>query len=145
MGELGDKLRAAVAGQIDPGEDLRGVLIATQASAFKGHAVALATTDRRLLVQKLNRRLEADGPAISIPPERLADASADGAGGGWMTINAAIMDGAAVTLRLRTTDGEKLKLMMMAGGSGMFGKLGGGEDQQAGVAALADWLAASGR
>jgi hypothetical protein len=142
MGELGDKLRAAVAGLIDPGEELQGVLMATQTSAFKGHPVALAATDRRLLVQKLNRRLEADGPVISIPPERLADASADGAGGGWLTINAAIMDGAAVTLRLRTTDGEKLKLMMMRGGSGMFGKLGGGDDQQAGVAAVVAWLAA---
>ena len=144
MGELGDVLHAAVSGQLDPGEELRGVLIATQTSAFKGYPVALATTDRRLLVQKLNRKLQADGPAVAIPPERLAEASAEGAGGGWITINAAIMDGAAVTLRLRTTDGEKFKLMMMRGGSGMFGKLGGGDDQQAGIQALAEWLAARG-
>lgn len=141
MGELGDSLRAAVAGSIEPGEELQGVLIATQSSAFKGRAVALATTDRRLIVQGLNRKLGADGPALSIPPERLAEARADGAGGGWLNVGAIIMDGAAVTLRLRTTDGEKLKLTMMRG-SGMLGKLGGGEDQQQGVEALAAWMAA---
>jgi hypothetical protein len=105
--------------------------------------VALATTDRRLVVQGLTRRLEADGPALSIPPERLADAHVEGAGGGWMTIPMVIADGAALTLRLRTTDGEKLTLTMMRG-SGMFGKLGGGEDQRSGVEALAAWMAALG-
>lgn len=117
------------------------MVIATQSSAFKGRAVAVATTDRRLIVQGLNRKLEADGLAMSIPPERLANAKADGAGGGWLTVGAVIMDGAAVTLRLRTTDGEKLKLMMMRG-SGMFGKLGGGDDQREGIEALASWFAA---
>jgi hypothetical protein len=128
---------------VEPGEELHGVLIATQSSAFKGRSVAVATTDRRLIVQGLNRKLEADGPAISIPPERLAEARAEGAGGGWMTIEALIMDGAAVTLRLRTTDGEKLKLIMMRG-SGMLGKLGGGDDQSEGVEVLAAWMAARG-
>lgn len=51
------------------------------------------------------------------------------------------MSGAAVTLRLRTTDGDKFKLMMMRGGGNMFGKLGGGEDQESGVAALTAFLA----
>jgi hypothetical protein len=48
-----------------------------------------------------------------------------------------------VTPRLRTTDGEKLRLMMMRG-SGTFGKLSGGEDQRSGVEALAAWMAALG-
>jgi hypothetical protein len=144
MGELGDRLRAAVTPALDAGEELRGVLIATQSSAFKTRAVALATTERRLIVQGLTRRLEPDGEAMSIPPERVADASVDGAGGGWMTVASVIADGSAVTLRMRTTDGEKLKLMMMRG-SGMFGKLGGGEDQRLGVEAFAAWMAATGR
>jgi hypothetical protein len=50
-----------------------------------------------------------------------------------------IMDSAAVTLKVRTTDGEKLKLTMMRG-TGAFGKLGGGETQRHGVEAVAAWF-----
>jgi hypothetical protein len=49
------------------------------------------------------------------------------------------MDEAAVTLRLRTTDGERLKLTMM-GGTGPLGRLGGGEDQRSGIEALGAWF-----
>ena len=49
------------------------------------------------------------------------------------------MDGAAVTLKIRTTDGDKLKLMMMRG-TGVLGKLGGGETQRRGLEALAAWF-----
>jgi hypothetical protein len=91
----------------------------------------------------MSRKFEPAGEAISLPPERLAAAAADGAGGGWMTVSAAIMDGAAVTLKLKTTDGEKLKLMLMHG-SGPLGGLGGGESQREGVEALAAWLSENG-
>ena len=57
-----------------------------------------------------------------------------------MEVGAAIMDGVAVTLKLRTTDGEKLKLMLMRG-SGPLGGLGGGETQRQGVEALGTWFA----
>ena len=100
-----------------------------------------AVTDRRLIVQGLNRKFEPDGEPLSLPPERIADAKAEGAGGGWPEIGAAIMDKAAVTLKLKTTDGEKLKLMMMRG-TGPLGGLGGGEDQRAGFEALGAWFAA---
>jgi hypothetical protein len=51
---------------------------------------------------------------------------------------------AATTLQLRTTGGDKLKLTLMQGGSGMLGALGGGASQEAGVQALADWFQAHG-
>ncbi len=51
-----------------------------------------------------------------------------------------ILDASALTLKLRTRDGEKLNLMMMKGGSGMFGGLAGGQPQQEGVLALAGWV-----
>ncbi len=57
-----------------------------------------------------------------------------------MTVSAAVMDGAAVTLKVKATDGEKLKLILMRG-IGPLGGLGGGEGQREGVEALADWLA----
>lgn len=52
-----------------------------------------------------------------------------------MQVSAAIMDGAAVSLKLRTTDGEKLKLMLMRA-TGPLAGLGGGETQRQGVEPL---------
>ena len=47
-----------------------------------------------------------------------------------------------VKVRLETTNGTKRKLSMMRG-SGMLGKLGGGDAQQRGIEALAEWLRAA--
>jgi hypothetical protein len=143
MADLGSKLGPVVEALLEPGEELRGVCVATQAEFLKGRQVALGITDRRLIVQGMNRKFEPAGEAISLPPERIADASVDGAGGGWMNVNAAVMDGAAVTLKLKTVDREKLKLMLMRG-SGMLGGLGGGETQRQGVEALGAWFAEHG-
>ena len=139
MGELGAKLRAAIEPSLEPTEQLRGVSVAVHQSLFKGRQVALAVTDRRLIAQPMNRKFEPDGEQISMPPERIADAHAEGAGAGWPQIGAALMDEAAVKLTLKTTDGEKLKLTMMRS-TGPLAKLGGGEDQRQGVEALATWF-----
>lgn len=138
---LADKLRAALGPSLDPGEELGGVCVATQVGIFRGRQVAIGVTPNRLLVQGMNRKFEPDGPLLSLPPERIESAAAEGAGGGWPELGAAIMDKAAVTLKLRTSDGEKLKLTMMRG-SGPLGGLGGGEDQRLGVEALAQWFEA---
>ena len=111
---------------------------------FKGRQVAIGVSDRRLLVQGMNRKFEPDGEPVLLPPERIADASVDGAGGGWLEVGAAILDQVAITLKLRTSDGEKLKLTMMHG-SGPLGGLGGGETQRQGVEALGAWFSAAGR
>jgi len=140
MADVGSKLRPVIEGLLEPGEQMRGACVASQVGLLKGRQVALGVTDRRLIVQGMNRKFEAAGEAISLPPERLAQVSADGAGGGWMTVSGAIMDGAAVTLKVKTTDGEKLKLMLMRG-TGPLGGLGGGEAQREGVEALGVWMA----
>lgn len=139
MAELGERLHAAIEDRLDPGETLRGVCIATQQSMLKGRAVAIGVTEGRLIVQGLTRRLEPDGEPELLTPEAISEAKADGAGGGWPQVTAAIMDGSAVTLKLKTSDGKKLKLMMMSG-SGPLGKLGGGDDQRRGVEALGAWF-----
>jgi hypothetical protein len=144
MAELDSKLRGAVEPLLKPGEELRGVCVAVQQSMFKGRQVAVAVSDRRLLVQGMNRKFEPDGEALSLPPERIADVSVDGAGGGWLEVGAAILDQVAITLKLRTSDGEKLKLKMMRG-DGPLGGLGGGETQRQGVEALGAWFSAAGR
>lgn len=138
--ELESKLRPVAEALLTPGEHLRGVCVATQVGMFRGRQVLLGVTDARLLVQGLNRKFEPVGDVISLRPDEIAHASVEGAGGGWANVGMAIMDGVAVTLKVRTTGGEKLKLTMMRG-TGVFGKLGGGQTQSHGVNALAAWFA----
>ncbi len=102
--------------------------------------VALIVAPERLVVQGMNRRFEPDGGPLSLTPEQIAEAKAEGGGGGWPEIGTAVMDGVSVALKLRTTDGAKLKLLMMKG-EGPLGGLGGGEAQRQGVQALGEWFA----
>ena len=141
MADLDSKYRPQLEAQLESGEELGGICVASQQKGlFKGGAVALAVTDRRLLVQPLDRRGEADGPPQSLTREQIASAKAGPAGGEWFNVDMAILDHAAVRLQIRTTDGEKLKLMLMRGEGKMLGKLGGGEAQRRGLEALAEWF-----
>lgn len=126
------------------GEQLRGWCLATEQSTFSGHTTVLAVTDQRLLLQAVDRKFRAKDDTLSIRPGELAKASADGAGGGWWTASEAILDATALTVKLETTAGDKRKLTLMRGGGGTFGELGGGEAQQQGIDALAEWLRAAG-
>ena len=114
-----------------------------QKSMFKGGSVVIGVTDRRLLVQSLDRRGNPVGEPLSLTPEQIASAKAGPAGGGWFNVDMAILDHAAVRLEMRTTDGEKLKLMLMRGEGRLLGKLGGGEGQRRGLEALAEWFSRS--
>jgi hypothetical protein len=143
VSEFQDRVRPQVEALLEPGEQLQGICAANQSSAFKGKLIGLAVTDRRLILMPLNRKIEADGEAASILPKEIASSEAEGVSGGWWTPTSGIMDKAAVTLKLRTTDGTKRKLMMMRGeGPGFLGKLAGGEGQREGMQALAAWFAA---
>lgn len=135
------KYRPGLESQLESGEELRGICIASQQKGlFKGGAALIGTTGRRLLFQPLDRRGEPDGPPESIAPEQIASAKAGPAGGGWINVDTAILDHAAVRLEVRTTDGEKLKLMLMRGEGKILGGLGGGETQRRGLEALAEWF-----
>jgi hypothetical protein len=143
VADLDSKYRPILEGQLESGEGLRGLCIgAQQKGLFKGGAAVIGVTDRRLLLQPLDRRGEIDGTAQSILPEQIASAKAGGAGGGWFTVEAGIMDHAAVQLQIKTTGGEKLKLTLMRGKGRMLGGLGGGEQQRQGLEALAGWFRA---
>ena len=141
MADLDSKYRPRLVSELEPSEDLRGICVASQQKGmFKGGAVVLGTTDRRLLIQPLDRRGDPDGPVQSIAPGQVASAKAGGAGGGWWSVPTGILDHAAVRLEIRITDGEKLKLMLMRGEGKLLGKLGGGEPQRQGLEALAEWF-----
>jgi len=128
---------------LSPGEQLRGWCLATEQSTFSGHTTILGITDQRLMLQAVDRKFRPKDDALSIRPGELARADADSAGGAWWTATAAIMDSAALKLKLETSTGAKRTLTMMRG-TGTFGKLGGGEAQQQGIDALAEWLRAAG-
>ena len=141
MADIDSKYRPALEAQLDDGEELQGLCVASQQkSMFKGGAAVIATTDRRLLIQALDRRGNPVGPPQSIAPEQIASAKAGPAGGGWINVDTAILDHAAVRLQIQTTEGEKLKLMLMRGEGKVLGGLGGGETQRLGLEALAGWF-----
>jgi hypothetical protein len=143
VADLDSKYRPTLEGQLESGEALRGLCIgAQQKGLFKGGAAVIGVTDRRLMLQPLDRRGEVAGTAQSILPEQIASAKAGGAGGGWFTVEAGIMDHAAVQLQIKTTGGEKLKLTLMRGKGRALGGLGGGEQQRQGLEALAGWFRA---
>jgi hypothetical protein len=136
------KLRPHLETLLEPGETLEGICAASrQKGMFSGDSVALGITTNRLLIQPLSRRGDPDGDAIRLKPSDITEAKAEGAGGGWAEIGAALMDEHAIKLELKTTAGDKQKLMFMrAEGGGLMAKLGGGEGQRRGVEALAAWF-----
>jgi hypothetical protein len=86
------KLRPRLEALLEPGEALEGVLAASrQKGLFKGGSAAIGVTERRLLIQPLDRRGNPDGEARSLAPGDIAGAKAEGAGGGWAEVGAAIM------------------------------------------------------
>lgn len=128
---------------LEPGETLAGIAAATLRKTFSGGLYAVGVTDRRLILQELDRRLGAKEPPVLLPPEALESGGVEGPGllGGGSPIETSdIVDAASITVQLRTTDGRKFKLMMMKGGDGLLGGLAGGETQTAGVRALVEWL-----
>jgi hypothetical protein len=135
------RVRPHLEGELEPGEELRGVAAATYQKTFSGSLYAVGVTDRRLLLQPLDRRAEPKGELASVPRATLESFELDGAGAGWPTAPMAVLDAATLTLKLRTTDGERFRLLMMRGGSFPSG----GVSQQQGVLALAQWLSTAGQ
>lgn len=139
MTDLAGSLAVIARTVLEPGEALEGTCVATRQGLLSGTAVAVVVTDRRLVIQPVDRRFQPKGDPLSLPPERIATAQAGSGVESWLTAPAAIVDWAAVSLKLRTTDGERMKLMMMRG-DGPLGRLGGGEAQREGAIALFSWL-----
>lgn len=137
MTDFADAHRPTLEDRLEAGEQLHGIVAATQQSTFSGRAVAIGVTDRRLVIQPLDRRGRPSGDAESIAPEQIASARAADAGN--MSLTVSLMNDAAATLVVKRTDGRKLKLIIMRG-TGVFGGLGGGEQQREGVEALAEWF-----
>jgi hypothetical protein len=129
---------------LEPDETLAGVAAATLRKTFSGGLYAIGVTDRRLILQALDRKFAAKEPPVLLPPTALASGGVDDGGlladaGGFGTSD--VVDALSVTVELETTDGRKFKLMMMTGGDGgLATAMAGGETQTQGVRALLEWL-----
>jgi hypothetical protein len=141
MGDLTEKLEPLGAQLLLPGEKLLGSCVATRSSTFSGTMAAIFVTPDRLVIQDLSRKFEPKGELIRLTPGEIAEAKAGPGGGGWWEVSAAILDSVSTELKLKTNDGQKLKLLMMNADGPLFGKLGGGAVQQQGVRALGEWFA----
>jgi hypothetical protein len=127
---------------LGPGERLEGTCIASQQTTFRGWMVAIAVTAETLILQRLkkSKTLEADGSRLRLGLADVVSAKAGSTGDELANPTIAIVDALAVQLRLKTSDGEKIKLMISRGGDSALGRMGGGETQRAGVEALGHWF-----
>ncbi len=146
MSDFEDMMRPFAESVVGPGEELFGACVASQQTTFRGWMAMIAVTDRHLIVQRLkkSKQLEADGEPLRLAAADIASAKTGSTGDEFANPTIAVVDALAVTLRLRTTDGQKLKLMISRGGEGALGRMGGGQMQSDGVAALGEWFRRNG-
>ena len=138
----GDLLRSF----LEPGESLVGVAAVNwQGSMFKQTVSALGVTGERLIVQPLDRKGKAatEDP-VFIRKEEITKGNYGGGGGMGSSPTSLIMDSASIEVKLKTTGGEKYKLMLMTG-EGVFGGMAGGPAQRNGAEALVNFLEGAGR
>lgn len=133
----GDRLRAS----LGPGESLLGVAAVNwQRSMFKQTVSALGVTGDRLIIQPLDRKGKFDGqPPVFIRRDEIAKGSYGGGGGMGNTPSSLIMDAHSIEVKLKTTGGEKYKLLLMTG-EGMLGAMAGGPAQRNGAESLIAFL-----
>ena len=81
VGDFGHLARPALEAVLDDGETLHGVIAATHQRTLSGQLYAVGVTDRRLLLQPVDRRAQTKGDCHVITPETLVSADVDGAGG----------------------------------------------------------------
>lgn len=141
MADLASELHPFAESLLEPGEELLGACVASQQRRLKGWMVAIAVAPERIVIQRMarGREFKGEGEPLSLRREDIAAARAGGAGTWGASPTAPIMDRATVELKISTTGGEKMKLMLMRSGKALG--IGAGADIQAeGVEALARWF-----
>ena len=131
MADLAQRLVPVATALLDPGEDLVGCCVATWQKTFSGGMVAIAVASARIIAQRLDRRFQPSGAPLPLPPERIARVGAENGIGGTWSVPSLILDAVSITISLTTTDGERLRWMLMGSG---------GEVQHDGIRALMAYL-----
>jgi hypothetical protein len=139
-----DKYADELAALLEPGETQVGVSMGShQKSMFAQWVVIFVVTDKRLIVQKCDRKGRPEGESFSLTRDQVDSYKVSGAGGAGDLADA-VMNNAAIKLQIRTADGEKLKFMLMRG-TGLLGGLSGGDAQRAGAEAISAFLESASR
>ena len=128
-----------------PGETLRGIIVANQQKAFSATLYLVGTTDRRIIMQQLDRKMQPNGQPLSYGSADITDASV----WGWAHDSASRAEKVRTFL---TTSGDRIKFeaggekwkLMTLGGNLLENALAG-EYQLGGLNAFIDFLAASAR
>jgi hypothetical protein len=146
MSDFEAMLRPFAESVVGPDEQVLGTCIASQQTTFRGWMVAIVVTDRHLILQRLkkSKELEADGDPLRLAAADIASAKTGATGDEFANPSIVVVDALSINLRLRTTDGQKLKLMIMRGGEGAIARMGGGQTQSEGVEALGNWFRRNG-
>jgi hypothetical protein len=141
--DFGALSRPTIESRLVPGEALKGVAAAVHQKTFSGQLYAIGVTDQRLILQPVGRHGEAKGEPVLLSHGTADSVELDGAANDWWTAPMAVLNATTLTLKVKTADGQKLKLMMMKGGSRLMGSMSGGKSQEEGVLAIAEWIRAA--
>jgi hypothetical protein len=132
--ETSRRLTALIEPQLAPGEALSGVLHALQPRLFSADLFAVGVTPERLILQPIDRDLNASAPATTVSRDGLTESSVWGWGGSVADFLSA---SAGQQLRF-AAGGTKYKLVAL-GGNALEDALSG-PTQRAGVQALVAFL-----
>lgn len=142
---LADLLEPIGQSVLGPGEELLGVCAASEIGIFSGHTRAVVVTRDRIVIQPVDRYWRAKGEPQVIEPADVETVGVSGLGDDWYGTAISLVNHAGYTVKLRLTDGKKLKLMAMSGEGKLLGAVGGGEFQANGSTALLRWLGGLGQ
>jgi hypothetical protein len=132
--ETDRRLRAAVAPELAPGEEIVGVVHANQAKTFSAELFAVGVTADRLVVVPLDRKMAASGAAESVTRADIRSSSVWGWGG---SIGDFLSPRSGNEIRFETPL-RSYKLMVLGGT--LFEDALSGEGQRAGLEAFIEFL-----
>jgi hypothetical protein len=136
--KVGELLTSCVTPHLEPGEQYRGAVHATQAKTFSAEAFAVGVTDRRLVVVPLDKKMRPSGePVVSIRPGDIQSSSVWGWEGGARNF-LSMSSGNEIRVE---ANGRKYKWMTLGGT--MLENALAGDAQLDGLAALVDFIRAA--
>jgi hypothetical protein len=138
VADIGEKLRPVIEPLLEEGETLEGMCVGSQSGFMSSKFVVIGVTPTRLIVQETDRKQRPKGEPTIVDAGELAGSRESGFGVNLVT--SSIMEKSTIKLAVKTSSGDKLKLMIGRGGDGMLGNLMGGPTQEEGVTALQAWL-----
>jgi hypothetical protein len=130
--------RAHVQPMLQHGEEVAGIVMATQSSAFTNKTFVVCVTNQRLIVVPAKANMTPKGDPTFITPEEILSTSIAGHNESFMDF--VKLDDSNIRFQTAT---QKYKLDVYS--SGGLDRMFAGEEQRAGSQALYDFLVALGR